>query len=79
YLLIHFRPYLGQTCQNIHKRVPLVCLLAIDRVEGSGRTVESCHPSTNYQLMAKANLPYRNGLQNAVAAPEGLQVKHRLK
>ena len=44
YVLIHFRPYLGQTCQNIHKRVPLVGLLAIDRVEGSGRTVRILSP-----------------------------------
>ena len=55
-VLIHFRPYLGQTCQNIHKRVPLIVVQRLIVLRRWKQPAEFGNRSTPYGGKAKAIL-----------------------
>ena len=55
-VLIHFRPYLGQTCQNIHKRIPLIVVQRLIVLRRWEQPAESDNRSTPCGVKAKAIL-----------------------
>jgi len=65
-VLIHFRPYLGQTCQNIHKRVPLIVVQRLIVLRRWEQPAESDNRSTPCGVKAKAILRRLKGSLGAV-------------